>query len=54
MALSNIQIPLLLGEVVNVVAKYTQGNANEGSRFLDDILKPCMKIFQVYVVQVSL
>ncbi|KAB7502661.1 ATP-binding cassette sub-family B member 8, mitochondrial [Armadillidium nasatum] len=50
-ALSNIQIPLLLGEVVNVVAKYTQGNANEGSRFLDDILKPCMKIFQVYVVQ---
>lgn len=53
MALANVQVPILLGEVVNVVAKFTTETANEGKNFMDEIVAPSVHLIKYYVVQVS-
>ncbi|XP_076053089.1 mitochondrial potassium channel ATP-binding subunit-like [Oratosquilla oratoria] len=50
-ALANIKIPLLLGDVVNVVAKFTEEAGNEARNFAQEISGPAFKIIKLYVVQ---
>ena len=51
--MANIQIPILLGEVVNIVAAYTRDAANQSARtFKDEIWEPSMKLVKIYLVQV--
>ena len=45
----NIQIPLLLGSVVNVVTKYTSDTA---SNFIEDIKEPAVRLMSMYGLQV--
>ena len=54
-AIANIQIPLLLGKVVNVVANYTKDTTTEAARtFKDEIWVPSVKLVKIYFVQVML
>lgn len=46
-AVVNIQIPLLLGEVVNVVS-----TAEAADSFLDSIRQPVLKLIYMYILQV--
>ena len=48
-AIVNIQIPLLLGDVVNVLSQYTNGAPGN---FMDDIKEPGLKLITMYVIQV--
>ena len=50
-AIVNIQIPILLGDVVNVVSKYTSESAGN---FTEDIRKPGLKILQMFCIQVRM
>ena len=50
MAILNIQIPLLLGDLVNVVSKFTQENAGN---FTSEIWKPAVHLVQLYGAQVK-
>lgn len=47
-ALLNIQIPLILGELVNVVARYTREHAGD---YIRDISGPAMKLLSLYAAQ---
>ena len=49
-AFVNIQIPLQLGVVVNVLSSYTSDMAGS---FLDDIKTPALKLISLYGIQVS-
>ena len=49
-AFVNIQIPLILGDVVNVVSKFTRDAAGN---FMDDIKQPALKLIQMYTLQVA-
>lgn len=46
----NIQVPILLGQVTDVVSKFT---ADSVGNFLEEIKKPAMKLMGVYVLQVG-
>ena len=50
MAIVNIQIPLILGDVVNVVSHYTAENAGN---FMEDMKKPAARIIGYYALQVE-
>ena len=50
MALLNIQIPIKLGDVVNVVSKFTDGKVGH---YLKEIQKPTMELLGLYGLQVS-
>ncbi|KAK4329380.1 hypothetical protein Pmani_000263 [Petrolisthes manimaculis] len=50
-SLVNVQVPILLGEVVNVVAKFTREAAREGRNFMQEIYAPSIKLVKCYVVQ---
>lgn len=45
----NIQIPLMLGNLVNVVAQYTREHAGN---YLRDIRAPALKLLSLYGLQV--
>ncbi|XP_030051440.1 mitochondrial potassium channel ATP-binding subunit [Microcaecilia unicolor] len=47
-AILNIQIPLVLGELVNVVSRYTREYTG---RYLQDMQKPVMKLLSFYALQ---
>ncbi|KAM3929286.1 mitochondrial potassium channel ATP-binding subunit-like [Leptodactylus fuscus] len=47
-ALLNIQIPLILGELVNVVARYTREHAGD---YLREVRGPAMKLLSLYAAQ---
>lgn len=47
----NIQVPILLGQVTNVVSKFTADNVGD---FLEEIKKPAMKLMGVYALQVGI
>ncbi|XP_006006961.1 mitochondrial potassium channel ATP-binding subunit [Latimeria chalumnae] len=47
-ALLNIQIPLMLGELVNVVARYTRQHAGN---YLNDVKAPALKLLSFYGLQ---
>ncbi|XP_041366382.1 mitochondrial potassium channel ATP-binding subunit-like [Gigantopelta aegis] len=47
-AVVNINIPLLMGELVNVVSKFTTQTANN---FIEEVRKPVMKLIATYAVQ---
>ncbi|XP_067654828.1 mitochondrial potassium channel ATP-binding subunit-like [Haliotis asinina] len=47
-AVVNINIPLMLGDLVNVVSKFTTDTA---ASFFDDIKKPAMKLLGIYCLQ---
>ncbi|KAK3101490.1 hypothetical protein FSP39_003998 [Pinctada imbricata] len=47
-AIVNIQVPLLLGDVVNVVSKLTRENVRE---FIEDIKRPAIKLMSYYGLQ---
>lgn len=49
-ALVNIKLPLLVGDVVNVVSKYAKENTGN---FLEEIQKPAMKLVSTYLIQVN-
>lgn len=51
--MANIQIPLLLGEIVNVVARFTGDHTEEGNNYIKEITDPTMKIIKFYVAQVG-
>lgn len=51
-SLVNIQVPILLGDVVNVVAKFTQETMREGRTFMEEMYTPSIKLVKYYVVQV--
>lgn len=53
-ALANVQVPILLGEVVNVVAKFTSETTNEGRNFMQEITAPSVRLIKYYVGQVGL
>ncbi|XP_047474458.1 mitochondrial potassium channel ATP-binding subunit-like isoform X2 [Penaeus chinensis] len=50
-SLANIQIPLLLGEIVNVVARFTGEHTEEGNSYIKEITDPTLKIIKFYVAQ---
>lgn len=50
-AFLNIQIPLQLGHVVNVLSGYTSETVGN---FLEDIKKPALKLISLYGVQACL
>lgn len=50
-ALANIQVPMLLGEVVNVLARYSQEGAREGKNYLEEVYTPSMKLVKYYITQ---
>ena len=45
----NVQIPLILGDVVNVVSKYTKEAVGN---FIEDVKQPAIKLVQMYTLQV--
>ncbi|XP_068091507.1 mitochondrial potassium channel ATP-binding subunit-like isoform X1 [Hyperolius riggenbachi] len=47
-ALLNIQIPLILGELVNVVSRYTREHAGD---YLRDVRGPALKLLALYAAQ---
>ena len=49
-AIISIQIPILLGDVVNVVSKYSA--ATSENNFMQDMRKPSLRIIQMYGIQV--
>ena len=50
-AIVNIQIPILLGDVVNVVSRFT---AEAAGNFMDEIRQPALKLISMYGVQVGI
>ncbi|XP_064105402.1 mitochondrial potassium channel ATP-binding subunit-like [Macrobrachium nipponense] len=50
-ALANIQVPMLLGEIVNVLASYTQEGAREGKNYLEEVYTPSVKLVKYYITQ---
>lgn len=46
----NIQIPLMLGDLVNVVARYTREHVGN---YMSDIRTPALKLLGLYGLQVS-
>ncbi|XP_042241922.1 mitochondrial potassium channel ATP-binding subunit-like isoform X1 [Homarus americanus] len=50
-ALANVQVPILLGDVVNVVANFTSEATNEGRNYMQEISAPSVKLLQYYVAQ---
>ena len=59
-AFANIQIPLMLGEIVNVVSGFCDNeavaaNLQESAReFYQQIMGPATRLFQLYLVQVRI
>ncbi len=49
-AIVNIQIPLLLGDVVNVVSKFT---AESTGNFMEEIRHPAIRLISLYGFQVG-
>ena len=49
MAFINIQIPLLLGSLVNVLAKHVSDRTTE---FVSDVKQPALHLVQMYFLQV--
>ncbi|XP_043923540.1 mitochondrial potassium channel ATP-binding subunit [Protopterus annectens] len=47
-ALLNIQIPIMLGELVNVVARYTREHSGQ---YLKDMKEPALKLLSFYGIQ---
>lgn len=50
-ALANVQVPLLLGNVVDVVASFTRELATGERNFVQEIAAPSIKLIKYYVVQ---
>ncbi|XP_005108173.1 mitochondrial potassium channel ATP-binding subunit isoform X1 [Aplysia californica] len=50
-AMVNIQIPLMLGELTNIVSKYTSAMTTEVADFLSDIRGPAIKLMGIYGLQ---
>lgn len=48
-AVLNIQIPQIMGGVINVVAKFTDNN--DSGRFLQEMRAPAIKLFTMYIAQ---
>ena len=51
-AIVNIQIPILLGDVVNIVSKYSAETAAQNN-FVEEIRKPGLRIIYMYSIQVD-
>lgn len=52
-SLANIQVPILLGDVVNVVARFTREAAVEGRNFSQEVAGPVLKLVKYYCVQAA-
>ncbi|CAL4122991.1 unnamed protein product [Meganyctiphanes norvegica] len=50
-ALCNIQIPISLGSIVNVVAQLAQETSNQGESFMKEVANPALKLLKLYLVQ---
>lgn len=50
-AMVNIQIPMMLGQLTNIVSKYTSSMTDEVANFLSDIRAPAIKLIGVYALQ---
>ncbi|XP_018018920.1 mitochondrial potassium channel ATP-binding subunit-like [Hyalella azteca] len=50
-ALANVQIPLLLGDLVNVVAEHAGNTARDAQQFWKDVTQPALKLVKIYIVQ---
>ncbi|CAL1535983.1 unnamed protein product [Lymnaea stagnalis] len=50
-AVVNIQIPLMLGEITNIVTKFTADAALGTNSFLSDIKQPALKLLSLYGLQ---
>lgn len=50
-AILNIQIPQVMGGLINVVAKFT--DSHDGDTFINEIKVPAIKLITMYVAQVS-
>ena len=48
-AVVNIKLPLMVGEVVNVVSQFTK---DSGKDFIEEIKKPAMRLIVTYLIQV--
>lgn len=49
----NIQIPLMLGELTNIVTKFASDTASDVSAFLLEIKLPAVKLMGIYCLQVD-
>lgn len=49
-ALVNIKLPLMVGDVVNVVSKFAKDNTGN---FLEEIKRPALKLIATYIAQVQ-
>ena len=50
-ALVNIKLPLMVGDVVNVVSKFAKDSTGD---FMAEIKKPALKLVGTYLIQVSI
>ncbi|XP_013065801.2 mitochondrial potassium channel ATP-binding subunit-like isoform X1 [Biomphalaria glabrata] len=50
-AVVNIQIPLMLGELTNIVTKFTSDALSGSETFLSEIRKPALKLLTLYGLQ---
>ncbi|KAG0723901.1 ATP-binding cassette sub-family B member 8, mitochondrial [Chionoecetes opilio] len=52
-SLANVQVPILLGEVVNVVARFTGEASTEGRHFSEEVITPVLKLVKYYCIQAT-
>ena len=48
-AVVNIKLPLMVGEVVNVISEFAKDTTRN---FIDDIKKPALRLIATYLIQV--
>lgn len=51
-AMLNIQLPLYLGNIINILTKFTQ-NSTPGVSFMAEMRDPALKLVGIYVAQVK-
>ena len=49
-ALVNIKLPLMVGDVVNVVSQFAKDNVGN---FIEEIKKPALRLIATYLIQVN-
>lgn len=49
MALLNIEIPQIMGGVINVISKFSENK--DGAQFMNDMKTPALRLFAMYVAQ---
>lgn len=47
----NIQVPVFLGDIINVLSRFSQGSSNQETTFVEAIQAPAAKLIAIYFAQ---